>query len=159
MTDVDYGAEDFEFPSVEDLDPAEAGQVWDRIERQAREANKRADRLKQRKAIAKELALRAVESSPYTSVRFEGAEGREVQITPSPWTVFRIVNEAEFKAWAEGEAERYYDDSPRLREGVFLEEMRRRDEDGEHLPPGVVSWTDTKISRSTVPQKRRKRRA
>lgn len=157
MSDVDYGAEDFEFPALEGLDPSEAASLWDQIERESREANKRAARLKERKAMAKELALQAIEASPYTSVRIEGAEGRDVQLTPYPWTVFRIVDEAAFREWAEGEAERYYDDSPRLREGVFLEEMRRRDEDHESMPPGVTSWTDTKISRTTVAQRRRKR--
>lgn len=153
----DYGAPDFEFPSLEGLDPSEAAMLWDRIERASREANARAKRLKERKAMAKQLALQAVEASPYTSVRIEGAEGRDVQITPYPWTVFRIVDEEAFREWAAGEAERYYDDSPRLRDDVFLEEMRRRDEDHEPLPPGVTSWTDTKISRTTVAQHRRKR--
>jgi hypothetical protein len=155
---VDYGDPDFEFPRIEDLDPNEAAQLWDRIERQAAEANKRAARLKERKSAAKELALRAIEASPYTSVRVEGAEGRDVQITPYPWTVFRIVDEDEFRDWAKDEDERYYDESPKLRESVFLEEMRRREEDHEPLPPGVSSWTDTKISRTTVAQKRRKNR-
>jgi len=153
----DYGAEDFEFPPVEDLDPSEAAQLWDRIERDAREANKRAARLKERKAVAKNLALQAIEASPYSSVRVEGAEGRDVQITPYSWTVFRVADEEAFREWAEGEAERYYDDSPRLRESVFLEEMRRREGDRESLPPGVTSWTDTKISRTTVAQRRRAR--
>lgn len=154
---VDYGAEDFEFPSLEGLDPAEAGAVWDAIERASTEANKRAKRLKERKSVAKELVLRAIEDSPYTSVRVPGPNGRDVQMTPYPWTVFRVVDDAAFKEWAAGEAERYYDDEPRLRESVFLEEMRRRDEDHEELPPGVVSWTDTKISRTTVAARRHRR--
>lgn len=158
LSDVDYGAEDFEFPAVEDLDPAEVAALWDKIERESREANKRAARLKERRAMAKELAIQAIEASPYKSVTVEGAEGRDVRMTPYAWTVFRIADEEAFKAWAEGEVERYYDDSPRLREGVFLEEMRRREEDHESLPPGVVSWTDLKISRTTAPQKRRRRR-
>jgi hypothetical protein len=68
------------------------------------------------------------------------------------------VDEAAFREWAADEAERYYDDTPRLREQVFLDEMRRREEDREPLPPGVTSWTDTKISRTTVAQRRTKRR-
>lgn len=154
---TDYGAEDFEFPSLDGLDPAEAAQLWDLIERESKEANKRAARLKERKSVAKELALRAIEDSPYTSVRVEGANGRDVQITPYPWTVFRIVNEEEFRAWADGEAERYYDDTPQLREGLFLEEMRRRENDREPMPPGVTSWTDTKISRTAVAQRKSRR--
>lgn len=159
MADTDYGAEDFEFPSLEGLDPAEAATIWDHIERQAREANKRADRLKDRKAVAKDLTLRAVEASPYTSVRIAGANGRENQVTPYSWTVFEIVDDAAFKEWAAGETERYYDDSPRLREGIWLEEMRRRDADREPLPPGVKSWTDTKISRTVVPQRNKRRKS
>lgn len=158
LDSTDYGAEDYELPILVGLDPAEAAALWDQIERASRDANKRAARLKERKAAAKELALQAVEASPYTSVRVEGAGGRDVQITPYPWTVFDIADEEAFKEWAAGEAERYYDDSPRLRESVFLEEMRRREEDHESLPPGVKSWTDTKISRTVVPQKRTKGR-
>lgn len=156
--EVDYGSPDFEFPDVNTLDPSEAGKLWDAIERQATEANKRAKRLKHRRAVAKELALQSIEASPYTSVRIPGALGREVNLTPYSWTVFTIVDEDAFKSWAEGEVERYYDDTPRLREGVFLDEMRRREADKEALPPGVTSWTDTKISRTTVPQRRQKRR-
>lgn len=156
MTDIDYAAEDWEFPEIdESIDPAEAARLWDEIERQSREANKRAKKLAERKAAAKELALRVIEASPYTSVRIEGAEGREVQITPYPWTIHQVVDESEFKLWAMGEAERYYDATPRLREDVFRDEMRRREADGEPLPPGVKSWTDTKISRTTVPQRRK----
>jgi hypothetical protein len=154
---TDYSSEDWEFPDASDMDPAEAAALWDEIERQAREANKRAKRLAERKATAKELAIQTLEASPYTSVRIEGAEGREVQVTPYPWTIHTIKDEAAFKAWAAGEAERYYDATPQLREGVFRDEMRRREQDKEPLPPGVTSWTDTKISRTTVPQRRQPR--
>ena len=158
LTSTDFAAEDWEFPDASNMDPAEAAALWDQIERQSRDANRRAKLLAERKAAAKDLALKAVEASPYTSVRIEGAEGREVQITPYPWTVFQVVDEAAFKDWAAGEAERYYDATPQLREGVFRDEMRRRESDGEPLPPGVKSWTDTRISRTTVPQRRQPRR-
>jgi hypothetical protein len=151
---ADFSAEDWEFPDASDMDPAEAAALWDEIERQSREANKLAKRLKERKATAKELAIKTLEASPYTSVRIEGAEGREVQVTPYAWTVYTVKDEAAFKEWAAGEAERYYDGEPRLREQLFLDEMRRREADKEPLPPGVTSWTDTKISRTTVPQRR-----
>lgn len=151
---VDYSSEDWEFPDASDMDPADAAKLWDEIERQAREANKRAKKLAERKATAKELSIQTLEASPYTSVRIEGVEGREVQVTPYPWTIHTIKDEVAFKEWCAGEAERYYDATPKLREDVFRDEMRRREADGEPLPPGVTSWTDTKISRTTVPQRR-----
>jgi hypothetical protein len=46
--EVDYGAEDYEFPRIENLDPHEAAAIWDQIEREATRANKRAARLKER---------------------------------------------------------------------------------------------------------------
>lgn len=158
MTDIDFTDPDWEFPDASEMTPDEAAALWDKIERASAAANKVAKRLKERKATAKDLALKVVEASPYTSVRIEGAEGREVQITPYPWTIHQVVDESEFKLWAMGEAERYYDATPRLREDVFRDEMRRREADGEPLPPGVKSWTDTKISRTTVPQRRQPRR-
>lgn len=152
---VDYSDESWEFPDASDMDPDEASALWDEIERQAREANKRAKKLAERKAAAKELAIQSIENHPrITSVRIMGVEGREVQITPYPWTIHTVKDEAAFKEWCAGEAERYYDGTPRLREDVFRDEMRRREADGEALPPGVTSWTDTKISRTTVPQRR-----
>lgn len=157
MTAPDYGAEDYTFPDLEGLDPNEAAKIWDAIEREAAEANRRAKRLKDRKARAKELTLQAIESSPYTSIRIPGAEGRDVQLTPYPWTVFTVIDEVAFREWAGKESERYYDDTPRLREDVFRSEMRRREQDRESLPPGVTSWTDTKISRTAVAQRKKKR--
>jgi hypothetical protein len=154
MTDTDYAAADWEFPDVSDVEPDEAAALWDEIERQAREANKKAKILAERKAAAKELAIKSIENHPrITSVRIMGAEGREVQITPYPWVIHTIKDEAAFKKWTAGEAERYYDATPKLREDVFRDEMRRREADGEPLPPGVVSWTDQKISRTTSPRR------
>ena len=158
MSVEDYGAEEWEFPSLEDVTPEEAAKLWDAIERQASKANKRAALLKERKAAAKTLAINAVEASPYTSVRIELEDGREVNLTPYDWDVFSVKDEEAFKEWAAGEAENYYDDTPRLRDGVFLDEMRRRVQDQEPLPPGVVRWTDTKISRTAAPSRRRRRR-
>lgn len=161
MTNVDLGAEEWDFPDLSGLDPAErpdaAAKLWDAIEREATAANKRAAILKSRKAMAKELAIRAVEESPYPSVTVDVGD-RQVQITPYDWEVFSVKDEAAFKDWAAGEAENYYDDEPRLREGVFLDSMRRRSQDGEPLPPGVVRWVDTRISRTAVPKRRTKRR-
>lgn len=154
----DPGSEGWKFPDVTDLDPAAAAKLWNDIEREARQANARAARLKERKATAKNLAIRAIEASPYTSVRVEVDDDREVQITPYQWEVFTLKDEEAFKAWAaewadEG-GENFYDDSPRLRESIFLDEMRRRSQDGEALPPGVLRYEDTKISRTAVPKRR-----
>lgn len=157
----DLGAEDWEFPDATDLDVPAAARLWDSIERAAAEANKRATRLKSRKAAAKELALKVLDEAGMTSARVAVADGREVQLTPYDWDVFSIKDEDEFKAWAADNADRggedFYDSEPRLRDGIFLDEMRRRVQDHQPLPPGVVRWTDTKISRTAVAPRRRAR--
>lgn len=157
MSNIDYAAEDWEFPDASDMEPHEAAALWDEIERQARATNRRKKLLDARKAAAKELALKAIEASPHKRVTIEGAEGRDVTMTPYPWTIHTIKDEEAFKEWAAGEAERYYDSTPRLREDVFRDEMRRREADKEPLPPGVVSWTDFKISRTTAPSRYRRK--
>lgn len=156
MSDLDYGAEDWQFPNASDMDVVQAGQLWDAIEREARAANRRADLLKARKAQAKALALEVIDASGQTSARVPVADGREVNLTPYTWEVFSVKDEVEFKAWADTAVEDFYDRSPKLREQVFLDEMRRRSQDGEPLPPGVVRWEDTRISRTTAAPRRRK---
>lgn len=158
MTSVDLGAEEWDFPDPSDLTVPDAARLWYDLDQAATEANKRAARLKQRRAAVKELALQVLDASGQTSARVEVDEDRELQITPYDWEVFSVKDEAAFKDWAAGEAENYYDDEPRLREGVFLDSMRRRSQDGEPLPPGVVRWVDTRISRTAVPKRRTKRR-
>jgi hypothetical protein len=150
VSDTDYASEDYQFPEFDALRPADAGRLMDDIEREAQAANRRADRLKSRKAQAKALLNQVLEEYEQDSVRFTNAEGRQVQYTPYPFDVFNVDDEDAFKEWAAGEAERYYDETPRLREDVFRDEMRRRVQDGEDLPPGVRRWTDTKLSRSSA---------
>lgn len=155
-SEVDVGAEDFEFPALDDLDPVKAGQLWSAIEMEAREANKRADRLKERKQIAKALTIAAIDASGQTGARVPLPNGREVNLTPYTQDQYSIKNQEEFDAWAAGQAERFYDETPRLREGVFKDHMRMLEQTGQPLPPGVVRWRDTKISRTAVPVRRKK---
>lgn len=157
-TPQDLGAEDWEFPDASQMSVPEAARLWDAIEREAAAANKRAARLKDRKAAAKDFALKVLDASDQTSARVALADGREVQITPYTWEVFSIKDEAEFKEWAAGEAESYYDDTPRLREGIFLDKMRQLSQDKAPLPPGVVRWEDVRISRTAVPTRRKRPR-
>lgn len=161
-TPVDLGAEGWELPDASNLTVPEAAKLWNDLDRSAAEANKRAARLKSRKAMAKELALRVLDDSGQTSARVEVEPGREIQLTPYDWDVFQIVDEEQFRAWAaefadEG-GESFYDETPRLHEGRFLDEMRRRVQDKQALPPGVKRWTDVRISRTAVPQRRRANR-
>lgn len=150
--DQDPGSEDFQWPEVSKLRPADAGRLLDDIERMAREANARADLLKRRKAQAKQIAVAVLEEYELDALPFTNAEGRKVRYTPYDFDVFDVPpeNEAKFKAWADAQHESYYDSTPRRREGIFLEEMRRRLKDGEPMPPGVRRWTDTRLSRSAT---------
>lgn len=162
---IDLGAADWEFPDPSEMSAEEAAQVWDTIERQAREANRRAEALKNRKRTAREVTLALVEASPFSSVRVPVMGGREVNLTPYDFDEYSIKNEAAFKEWASGRlaahypgietpAENYYDDTPRLREDILKSEMRRRTQDHEPLPPGVIRYTITKISRTTAARRR-----
>ena len=144
----DPGAEDFVWPEVKDLKPAEAMKLLDEIEREATMANKRADRLKSRKATAKNIATTVLEIYGLDEAAFTNDEGKRIKYTPYPFDAFSLDNEEEFRKWAEGQHERYYDKEPKLREGVFRDEMRRRLADGEPLPPGVRRYTDVRLSRT-----------
>lgn len=152
--DPDLGAEDWEFPSFEDVHPAERpsaiGRLWYEIEVAATEANKRAERLKHRKAAAKQMALTAIEESPYPSVSIIAPDGREVRLKPYEFTAYTVKDQEAFDAWAATQRERFYDPTPSWREGVFLDHMRHLDQTGQPLPPGVIRYAEPRISRSAV---------
>jgi hypothetical protein len=150
VPEPDFGAEEFQWPEVNQLRPAQAARLLDDIERQAAEANKRADRLKSRKAQAQQIVIAVADEYEEESVRFRSNTGRVVQYTPSVKQHFTIENEAEFKEWAGAQSENFYDPEPKLREGVFRDEMRRRMQDGEGLPPGVRKYDAIGLSRSSV---------
>lgn len=148
----DYASEDFQWPEVKDLRPAQAGRLLDDIERESAAANKRADILKARKAQAKKIVGDVLEEYEQDNVRFTNSEGRSITYTPYEFDVFNIVDEEAFREWAGQQAERYYEEG--LRKGIFLDEMRRRHQDGEPLPPGVQKFTDVRYSRSASKPKR-----
>lgn len=153
MSEVkDYGAEEIEWPEPRDVRLVDAGRLLDDIERQATEANARAKRLTSRKTTAKLILKAALERDEQDSVVFTNSQGRKVTYTPYAFDVYNIVNEDEFKEWAEEYAdeggEAFY--APALRKDIFLDEMRRRDKDGEALPPGVQKFSDERMSRSAM---------
>jgi Arc/MetJ family transcription regulator len=154
VSDVDLGGEDFEFPALEELDIPSVARLWYDLDQAATAANKRAARLKERRAAVKDLAIEVVRASGQTGGSAEVGDGREVQITPYAWEVFQIVNEEQFKEWAAGEVENYYDSTPRLRESIFLDHMRKLSQDRAPLPPGVKRWEDIRISRTAKPRRR-----
>lgn len=150
----DFSAEDFEWPQVKDLRPVDALRLLDDIEKEARAANKRAETLKRRKAQAKQIALAVLEEYEQDSTKVTTSDGAKVLYSTYPFDVFSVDDEEAFKGWAETQSESYFDPTPRLRESIFLDEMRRRVQDGEPLPPGVKRWTDTRLSRSAAPRSR-----
>ena len=145
---TDYGDPDYKLPDARTLRPVDAGRLLDGIERQATETNARKKRLDALKAQAKNLVIEVLKDNELDSLPFTNDSGRKVRYTPSPWTVYTVTDEAAFREWAAGEAERFYGEA--LREGVFLDEMRARAKAGEPMPPGVSSWTDMKLSRSAA---------
>lgn len=149
MTD-DFASEDFQWPEVKDLRPAEAARLLDDIETASREANKRADILKARKAQAKQIALAVAEEYELSAIDTVTYGGQRVRYTPYSFDAFSVDNEEAFKEWAATQSESYYNAAPRLRDDIFRDEMRRRIQDGEPLPPGVRRWTDTRLSRTAV---------
>lgn len=145
---AEFDSEDFVWPEVRDMRPVDAARLLDDIERAASAANKRAELLKKRKGQAKATLNTVLEIYEQDAVDFTNSDGKRVRYTPYDFDVFNVADEEAFREWAAGESERYYDDTPRLRQEVFLDEMRRRHQDGEALPPGVVKWTDQRLSRS-----------
>lgn len=150
MEQSDLAAEDFEWPDVSKLRPAEAARLLDDFERAAAEANRRADRLKSRKAQAKAIALAVAEEYELEAIDTTTNTGQRIRYTPYPFDTFSVDDEAAFKAWADTQHESYFDSSPKLRQQIFLDEMRRRVQDGEPLPPGVRRFTDTRLSRTAI---------
>lgn len=146
----DFADEDFQWPDISSMRPADAGRLLDDIEREAAAANKRADILKKRKAQAKQIVLAVVEDFEQESVDFRTAAGNKVRYTPYAFDVFSVDNREAFDEWAKTQSESYYDPTPKLREGVFLDEMRRRVQDGEPLPPGVKRYSDQRLSRTAA---------
>lgn len=147
---TDFASEGFEWPDVKSLRPADALRLLDDIERQAREANKRADDLRRRKAQAKQIALAVMEDYEQESTRVTMHDGNKVNYSTYTFDVFSVDDAAAFRKWAETQSESYFDPTPKLRESVFLDEMRRRVQDGEPLPPGVKRWTDVRLSRTAA---------
>jgi hypothetical protein len=147
-TKPDPADEDFQWPSVADLRPADAARLLDDIEQASLRANKRADLLKRRKQEGKALVTAVAEEYELDAIPFTNAQGKRVTYTPYEFDAFTVDDPEEFRLWAMTQNENYFDLSPKLRDGIFRDEMRRRVQDGEPLPPGVRRWTDTRLSRS-----------
>lgn len=151
----DYGVSDEEFtwPEVATLRVADAVRILYDVETQATEANRRAETLKARKAAARTILQQVLEREELETGRAKVRGGATVQYTPYDWDVFTVVDEDAFRNWAETAAsEAYY--APKLRDGIFLDEMRRLTQDGQPLPPGVKRTTIQKLNRSAVASKR-----
>lgn len=144
----DYGAPDYKLPDARDLRPVDAARLMDDIERASTETNARKKRLDGLKSQVRNLVIEVLKDNELDSVRFTNSAGRKVQYTPYTWDVYNVTDEAAFREWAAGEAERFYGEA--LREGVFLDEMRARAKAGEPIPPGVSRFTDMKLSRSAA---------
>ncbi len=139
-----------ELPDFETTKPADALRLFDQMDREAREANKAAKLAAQRKAKAKAFALQVLENYELESVKAEVEPGKKAMFSTYEFRAYRVVDEEEFKAWAAEQDESYYDESPRLRESVLLDECRRRFDDGEALPPGVQEYIETRISKNAA---------
>jgi hypothetical protein len=146
----DFASEDFAWPEVKDLRPVDALRLLDDVEREARQANRRAEALKRRKAQAKQIALAVLEDYEQDSTKVRTSDGNKVIYSTYNFDVFSVDNEEAFREWAATQSESYFDPTPKLRDSIFLDEMRRRVQDGEPLPPGVKRWTDVRLSRSAA---------
>lgn len=139
------------------MEVADAFELLDEIEHQAQLANKRADTLKERKAQAKKIALDVLDIKRQKGARIEGHEGRDVQYTPYDFDVFNVVDHEAFGEWAETADESFYDTNPRLRGEVFQGAMRQLHQDKQPLPPGVQRYSEVRLSRTAVAQRRKTR--
>lgn len=153
----DYGVpdEEWEWPEVATLRVADAVRLLYDIETQASAANARAERLKARKATMRVILTQVLEREELGTGRAKVRTGREIQYTPSTRDVFQVVDEEAFQEWMGSQRERFYDPEPRLREGVFLDTMRNRLQNGQELPPGVKRVTLPTLNRTAVASKRK----
>jgi hypothetical protein len=150
--DIDVG----ELPSPATTPLAQMMRLLDEAEAAASAANKAAEQAKARKAAVKALALQAFDIHEQESARVRMESGAVVQYTPYKFRVFTVADEAAFKAWAQEHGEEsFYDPEPKLREQLVIDEARRRYDDGEPLPPGVVTYEDDRISRTAIKTKAR----
>jgi hypothetical protein len=140
--------ENFQWPSPDEIRPVDAGRLMDDIERESMAANKRAKMLTARKAQAKALVDAVLEINELDALPFTTSQGKRVTYTPYEFDAFTVDDYEAFEAWAETQHENYFDNSPKLREGIFRDEMRRRVADGEPLPPGVRRYSEQRLSRS-----------
>lgn len=156
IEEQDWGTEEVEWPEPGTMRLADAVQMVYDIETQATAANKRAETLKTHKVQAHVILEQVIEREELESARARTRQGKIIQYTPGERDEFTFDNEDEFKAWAaERGDENYYDPEPKLRKDIFRDEMRRRVQDKEPLPPGVRRVGIPTLNRTAVATKRR----
>lgn len=133
--------------------PAEAFVLFDAAEKEATEANRLAGEKKNAKDRAKAIAQASLEASNLesASTRLDmGEESRRVLFYLQEKRHFNVTNKPAFREWAQDEDEDYFEPERRIREDLVRQECERRMEDGEELPPGVTTYTETKIHRQAM---------
>lgn len=141
---------DFQLPNFESTRPVDAMRLYDEYAREATAANKAAEKATSRKSKAKAFALQVLENYEEESVKVKLDSGKKALFSTYEFRAYRVVDEEAFSAWAEKQDESYYDETPRLRDQVLLDECRRRFDDQEGLPPGVQEYTETRISKNAA---------
>ena len=161
MADIDITDEDTAPPEV---DAAEAAQytvggalrALDEAESATSRANKAVEQARKAKKRAEALVLAVYEHQETTTGKLTRDDGRKVLFYTEQFRTFNIKDETKFRAWEAEQDENYFEQKTALREQIFLDEMRRLDDDKQPLPPGVVKVSFPKLKRKADTPRRKK---
>lgn len=126
--------------------PAEAMRSYDEAEKAAAKANKAAKEAKEAKAKAKAVALASLEEAELESASVRVGD-RRILFYTGEFRAFNVSDKQAFREWAKEQDESYFEPEARIREDLVRQECERRLQDGEELPPGVTTYTETRIYR------------
>lgn len=156
MTDrYDIEEEDTRSPEeeAEDWKPADAARATWVAEQAVGEANRAVEAARKAKKRAMAITLAVLEQYELDGVPTTLADGRRINYYTELFRTYNIADEGRFSAWEAEQDESYYTTKRVLREDIFLDECRRRHDDDEELPPGVVKVEFRKLKHKSAPKR------
>ncbi len=123
-------------------------QSYDEAARAAAAANKAKKEADAEKNNAKAAFLTALEEYELDSASAT-IDGEKVNFSKYEFITGHIQDKQAFREWAEQEyAEAYFEPETRPRGDLINALVRQLIEDGEPLPPGVITYIETRLSRT-----------
>lgn len=136
---------------VEELRPADAMRSVEEAEAAVSEATAALEQARKQKKRAHAVALAVLEAYELDSAK---SKVTKRLFYTEEFRDFQIKDEGKFRAWEAEQDENYFETQTKLREQIFKDEMRRRDDDREPLPPGVVKVSFPKLKQKADQKKR-----